>query len=154
MKRTLFALLALAFCLTACTPATTEPESGSEVSQTTVENAATAEESAPSAAPVAGGAIWGENCQADSGRAWYTVNPLGDENGIRQVQLLRLDYNTGKEVLKLLQDQSREQGMTVVIITHNSALTAMADRVIRVRSGTISSVKKNDHVIPVEEIEW
>ena len=65
-----------------------------------------------------------------------------------------LDYNTGKEVLKLLQDQSREQGMTVVIITHNSALTAMADRVIRVRSGAISSVKKNDHVIPVEEIEW
>ncbi len=65
-----------------------------------------------------------------------------------------LDYNTGKEVLKLLQDQSRERGMTVVIITHNSALTAMADRVIRVRSGTISSVKKNDHVIPVEEIEW
>ena len=61
---------------------------------------------------------------------------------------------TGKEVLKLLQDQSREQGMTVVIITHNSALTAMADRVIKVRSGTIQSVKENEHVIPVEEIEW
>ena len=65
-----------------------------------------------------------------------------------------LDYATGKEVLKLLQDQSREQGMTVVIITHNSALTAMADRVIKVRSGTIQSVKENEHVIPVEEIEW
>ena len=65
-----------------------------------------------------------------------------------------LDYATGKEVLKLLQDQSREQSMTVVIITHNSALTAMADRVIKVRSGTIQSVKENEHVIPVEEIEW
>ena len=65
-----------------------------------------------------------------------------------------LDYATGKEVLKLLQDQSRRQGMTVVIITHNSALTAMADRVVEVRSGTISAVHKNDHVTPVEEIEW
>ncbi|HIQ70544.1 MAG TPA: ABC transporter ATP-binding protein [Candidatus Avoscillospira stercorigallinarum] len=65
-----------------------------------------------------------------------------------------LDYATGKEVLKLLQDQSRRQGMTVVIITHNSALTAMADRVVEVRSGTISAVRKNDHVTPVEEIEW
>ena len=65
-----------------------------------------------------------------------------------------LDYATGKEVLKLLQDQSRRQGMTVVIITHNSSLTAMADRVVEVRSGTISAVRKNDHVTPVEEIEW
>ncbi len=65
-----------------------------------------------------------------------------------------LDYATGKEVLKLLQDQSREYGMTVVIITHNSALAAMADRVIRVKSGTIRSVMKNEHVVPVEEIEW
>ncbi len=65
-----------------------------------------------------------------------------------------LDYNTGKEVLKLLQDQSRQKGMTVVIITHNSALTAMADRVIRVKSGTIRSVMQNEHVVPVEEIEW
>ena len=65
-----------------------------------------------------------------------------------------LDYGTGKEVLKLLQDQSRENGMTVVIITHNSALAAMADRVIRVKSGTIRSVMKNEHVVPVEEIEW
>lgn len=65
-----------------------------------------------------------------------------------------LDYATGKEVLKLLQDQSREYGMTVVIITHNSALAAMADRVIRVKSGTIRSVMKNEHIVPVEEIEW
>lgn len=95
MKRALFSLLALAVCLSACTAAP-KSESGSEVSQTTVENAATAEESAPSAVQAAGGAIWGENCQADSGRAWYTVNPLRDENGIQQVQLLRLDYNTSK----------------------------------------------------------
>ena len=65
-----------------------------------------------------------------------------------------LDYATGKEVLKLLQDQSREYGMTVVIITHNSALAAMADRVIRVKSGTIRSVMKNEHIVPVEKIEW
>ena len=65
-----------------------------------------------------------------------------------------LDYATGKEVLKLLQDQSRKNGMTVVIITHNSALTAMADRVIRVKSGTICSVIKNETIVPVEEIEW
>ena len=65
-----------------------------------------------------------------------------------------LDYATGKEVLKLLQDQSRRDGMTVAIITHNSALAAMADRVIRVKSGTIRSVMKNEHVVPVEDIEW
>ena len=65
-----------------------------------------------------------------------------------------LDYATGKEVLKLLQDQSRKNGMTVVIITHNSALTAMADRVIRVKSGTIRSVVKNETIVPVEDIEW
>ena len=65
-----------------------------------------------------------------------------------------LDYNTGKEVLKLLQDQSRQNGMTVLIITHNSALTAMADRVIKVKSGQIRSVEKNDHIVPVEELEW
>ncbi|MBQ8317024.1 MAG: ABC transporter ATP-binding protein [Lachnospiraceae bacterium] len=65
-----------------------------------------------------------------------------------------LDYETGKAVLKLLQDCSRKNGMTVVIITHNQALTAMADRVIKVKNGTIASVKMNDNVIPVEEIEW
>ena len=65
-----------------------------------------------------------------------------------------LDYNTGKQILKLLQDTSRKSGMTVVIITHNSALTAMADRVSRVKSGTIQSVSTNAHPTPVEEIEW
>lgn len=65
-----------------------------------------------------------------------------------------LDYVTGKNILKLLQDTCRRTGMTVVIITHNSALTAMADRVISIKSGTIQSVQKNEHVTPVEEIEW
>ena len=65
-----------------------------------------------------------------------------------------LDYVTGKNILKLLQDTCRQTGMTVVIITHNSALTAMADRVISIKSGTIQSVRKNEHVTPVEEIEW
>lgn len=65
-----------------------------------------------------------------------------------------LDYVTGKQILKLLQDTSRQSGMTVVIITHNSALTAMADRVIRVKNGTVISQVKNEKVTPVEEIEW
>lgn len=65
-----------------------------------------------------------------------------------------LDYTTGKTVLKLLQDQSRQKGMTVVIITHNSALTAMADRVIRIRNGAVFSEHINEHVTPIEEIEW
>lgn len=65
-----------------------------------------------------------------------------------------LDYQTGKAILKLLQDASRKSGMTVLIITHNSALTAMADRVIRVKSGTIAEVHKNQEIISVEQIEW
>ena len=65
-----------------------------------------------------------------------------------------LDYQTGKQILALLQKQSRENGMTVVIITHNSALTAMADRVIRVRSGQITDVRQNEAPMPVESIEW
>ena len=65
-----------------------------------------------------------------------------------------LDYETGKSILKLLQDSCRRDGMTVVIITHNGALAAMADRVIRVKSGTIHSVRMNDHVVSVEQIEW
>ena len=65
-----------------------------------------------------------------------------------------LDYQTGKQILALLQEQSRESGMTVVIITHNSALTAMADRVIRVRSGQITDVRCNPTPTPVESIEW
>ena len=65
-----------------------------------------------------------------------------------------LDYETGKSILKLLQDCSRERKMTVVIITHNSALTAMADRVIKVKNGEIVSVKLNENAVPVDEIEW
>ena len=65
-----------------------------------------------------------------------------------------LDYATGKQILALLQRQSRENGMTVVIITHNSALTAMADRVIRFRNGGVQSVERNETVTPVEDIEW
>ncbi len=65
-----------------------------------------------------------------------------------------LDYKTGKAILKLLQDTSRQTGMTVVIITHNSALTAMADRVVTIKSGTIGTVTRNDNPRPVEEIEW
>jgi len=65
-----------------------------------------------------------------------------------------LDYNTGKAILKLLQDMSRQKGMTVIIITHNSALTAMADRVIRVKNGTVSSVEVNANPQDISEIEW
>ena len=65
-----------------------------------------------------------------------------------------LDYQTGKAILQLLQDTGRRTGMTVIIITHNSALTAMADRVIRVRSGTVSSVQLNEHPQDIAEIEW
>ena len=65
-----------------------------------------------------------------------------------------LDYQTGKAILKLLQDTARQSGMTVIIITHNGALTAMADRVIKVRSGTVVSQKKNENPVDVAEIEW
>ena len=65
-----------------------------------------------------------------------------------------LDYQTGKAILKLLQDTCRQSGMTVIIITHNSALTAMADRVIRVRNGTVQSVIVNEHPQDISEIEW
>ena len=65
-----------------------------------------------------------------------------------------LDYNTGKAILKLLQDMSRQRGMTVIIITHNSALTAMADRVIQVKNGAVISEEINPSPVPVEEIEW
>ena len=65
-----------------------------------------------------------------------------------------LDYNTGKSVLKLLQDTCRNTGMTVVVITHNHALTAMADRVITVKSGTVEDMTLNDQIVNVEDIEW
>ena len=65
-----------------------------------------------------------------------------------------LDYNTGKAILKLLQDTAREKGITVVIITHNQAITAMADRIVEIKNGMVASKRINDNVIPVEEIEW
>lgn len=65
-----------------------------------------------------------------------------------------LDYNTGKAILKLLQDTARETGMTVVIITHNLAIAPMADRVIHVKNGTVSSMEINDTPVSVEQIEW
>ena len=65
-----------------------------------------------------------------------------------------LDYNTGKAVLKLLQDTCRNSGVTVVVITHNQAITAMADRIITVKNGLITDMRMNDHIVPVEQIEW
>lgn len=65
-----------------------------------------------------------------------------------------LDYQTGKAILKLLQDTCRERGMTVIVITHNSALTPMADRVIKIKNGKVSKMTENAHPTPVEEIEW
>ena len=65
-----------------------------------------------------------------------------------------LDYQTGKAILKLLQDTCREKGMTVVVITHNMAIASMADRVIRIKNGKVSSMLLNEHPVPVETIEW
>ena len=65
-----------------------------------------------------------------------------------------LDYQTGKAILKLLQDMCRERGMTVIVITHNSALTPMADRVIRIKKGKVSEMHRNEHPVSVETIEW
>ena len=65
-----------------------------------------------------------------------------------------LDYNTGKAVLKLLQDTCRKYKMTVIVITHNLALTPMGDKVIKVKSGKVSSITMNENPTPVERIEW
>ncbi|MCI8668477.1 MAG: ABC transporter ATP-binding protein [Lachnospiraceae bacterium] len=65
-----------------------------------------------------------------------------------------LDYNTGKSILKLLEDTCREKGMTVIVITHNQAITPMADRIISIKNGNVHSVKMNRQKTPVEEIEW
>ena len=65
-----------------------------------------------------------------------------------------LDYNTGKSVLKLLQDTCRSTGKKVIIITHNSALTQMADRVVHIRNGAVQRVEINASPMPVEQIEW
>ncbi len=61
---------------------------------------------------------------------------------------------TGKAILKLLQDTCRQEGMTVIVITHNTALTPMADKVIHIKSGRVAAVERNAHPTPVEEIEW
>ena len=65
-----------------------------------------------------------------------------------------LDYNTGKQILKLLQDTCRERGVTVVVITHNLALTAMGDKVIKVKNGVVDSVTVNENPLPIQQIEW
>lgn len=65
-----------------------------------------------------------------------------------------LDYNTGKTILGLLQDTCRKTGKTVIVITHNQAITAMADRVIAVKNGQVESIKLNPEPMPVERIEW
>lgn len=96
------------------------------------------------------------SCQAESSRefpsksscpriqrCFFAMNPTG-----------ALDYQTGKAILGLLQDMCRQKGMTVVVITHNSALTPMADRVIRIKNGKVAQMTLNDHPTPVEEIEW
>ena len=65
-----------------------------------------------------------------------------------------LDYQTGKAILQLLQDTGRKNGMTVIIITHNSALTSMADRVIRVKNGTVDCITHNENPQNIAEIDW
>lgn len=65
-----------------------------------------------------------------------------------------LDYNTGKQILQLLQDTCRKDKITVLIITHNSALAPMADRVVKFKSGKVVSVAKNENPVPITEIEW
>lgn len=65
-----------------------------------------------------------------------------------------LDYNTGKAILKILQDMCREKGMTVIVITHNSALAPMADRLIKIKNGKVSSMKVNENPVSIDEIEW
>jgi len=65
-----------------------------------------------------------------------------------------LDYTTGKSILKLLQDTCRSTGMTVIVITHNLAITPMADKVIKMKNGKVESITKNETPTPVERIEW
>ncbi len=65
-----------------------------------------------------------------------------------------LDYKTGKQILQLLQDMARKENMTVLIITHNGALAPMADKVIHFKNGTAQDIQKNEHPIPIQEIEW
>ena len=65
-----------------------------------------------------------------------------------------LDYNTGKSILKLLQNMCRMRGMTVIVITHNQALAPMADRLIHIKNGQVSQMEMNEHPVSIDEIEW
>ena len=65
-----------------------------------------------------------------------------------------LDYNTGKSILKLLQNMCREKGMTVIIITHNQALAPMADRLIHIKNGQVARIESNENPTSIDEIEW
>ena len=65
-----------------------------------------------------------------------------------------LDYNTGKSILKLLQNICRERGMTVIVITHNQAIAPMADRLIHIKNGRVSQMETNEHPMSIDEIEW
>lgn len=65
-----------------------------------------------------------------------------------------LDYNTGKAILKLLQNMCRERGMTVIVITHNQAISPMADRLIHIKNGRVSQMELNAHPVSIDEIEW
>ncbi len=65
-----------------------------------------------------------------------------------------LDYNTGKAILKLLQNMCRERGMTVIVITHNQAISPMADRLIHIKNGRVSQMEMNEHPVSIDEIEW
>lgn len=65
-----------------------------------------------------------------------------------------LDYNTGKAILKLLQNMCRERGMTVIVITHNQALAPMADRLIHIKNGQVSKMELNENPMSIDEIEW
>ena len=65
-----------------------------------------------------------------------------------------LDYNTGKAILKLLQNMCRERGMTVIVITHNQAIAPMADRLIHIKNGQISQMELNEHPVSIDDIEW
>lgn len=65
-----------------------------------------------------------------------------------------LDYGTGKKILKLLYDASKERKRLVIVVTHNSALKYMADKVIYIKNGEIEKIEKNEHPVPIEEIEW
>ena len=65
-----------------------------------------------------------------------------------------LDYNTGKSILKLLQNMCRERGMTVIVITHNQAIAPMADRLIHIKNGQVSQMELNEHPVSIDDIEW